>query len=49
MVDPGDPIDMAVIRIQTNLFRGRIDIIQSANPLDKYLTLRPHQRFLRRS
>jgi hypothetical protein len=40
MVDPGDPIDMAVIRVQTNLFRGRIDIIQSANPLDKYLTLR---------
>ncbi len=40
MVDPGDPVDMAVIRIQTNLFRGRIDIIQSANPLDKYLTLR---------
>jgi len=40
MVDPGDPIDMAVIRIDTNLFRGRIDVIQSANPLDKYLTLR---------
>lgn len=40
MVDPGDPIDMAVIRVATNLFRGRIDIIQSGNPLDKYLTLR---------
>jgi len=40
MVDPGDPIDMAVIRIQTNLFRGKIDIIQSDNPLDKYMTLR---------
>jgi hypothetical protein len=40
MVDPGDPIDMKVIRIATNLFRGRIDIIQSANPLDKYMTLR---------
>ncbi len=40
MVDPGDPISMAVIRVQTNLFRGMIDIIQSSNPLDKYLTLR---------
>lgn len=40
MVDPGDPIDMAVIYIQTNLFAGRIDIIESKNPLDKYMTLR---------
>ena len=40
MVDPGDPIDMEVIYVDTNLFRGRIDIIQSANPLDKYMTLR---------
>ena len=40
MVDPGDPISMKVIRIQTNLFKGKIDIIQSSNPLDKYMTLR---------
>lgn len=40
MVDPGDPISMQVIRIDTNLFGGRIDPILSANPLDKYQTLR---------
>lgn len=40
MVDPGDPISMQVIRIETNLFQGRIDTIVSANPLDKYQTLR---------
>ena len=40
MVDPGNPISMEVIRVDTNLFRGKIDVIQSDNPLDKYLTLR---------
>ncbi len=40
MVDRGDPISMKVMRVATNLFRGRIDVIQSSNPLDKYMTLR---------
>jgi hypothetical protein len=40
MVDPGDPVDMAVILVEAKLNPGRIAIIQSANPLDKYLTLR---------
>ncbi len=40
MVDTGDPVSMQVIRIDTDLFGGRIDIIESSNPLDQYMTLR---------
>jgi len=40
MVDPSEVIDMAVIRVDTNLYQGRLDTLLSPNPLDKQITLK---------
>lgn len=38
--DDGDPISLAVINVTTNLFAGKLQAVQSANPLDENLVLR---------
>lgn len=39
MVDPGEVVSMSVLRVNTNLYVGKLALILSANPLDKQLTL----------
>jgi len=40
MVDPSEVVDLAVIRVEAPLYRGRLDVILSDNPLDKQQTLK---------
>lgn len=40
IVDPSEVISMSVIRVETNLYQGRLDTLLSPNPLDKQLTLK---------
>jgi len=39
MVDPSENIDMAVFRVIPELYRGRLDVVLSANPLDKQINV----------
>lgn len=39
MVDPSEVVSMSVIRVEPELFTGRLDTILSSNPLDKQVTL----------
>jgi hypothetical protein len=39
MVDPSEVVSMSVIRVEPELFVGRLDTILSSNPLDKQVTL----------
>ncbi|MBT7065995.1 MAG: LamG domain-containing protein [Verrucomicrobia bacterium] len=39
MVDPSEVVDMAIFRVSSELYRGRLDVILSDNPLDKQVNL----------
>lgn len=39
MVDPSEVVSMGILRVNTNLYVGKLALILSANPLDKQLTL----------
>jgi hypothetical protein len=39
MVDPSEVVSLSVIRVEPELYRGRLDTILSSNPLDKQVTL----------
>jgi Concanavalin A-like lectin/glucanases superfamily len=39
MVDPSQVVSMAIIRVEPELFVGKLDTILSSNPLDKQVTL----------
>ncbi|MDF7798354.1 LamG domain-containing protein [Pontiellaceae bacterium B1224] len=40
MVDPSENVDMVVIQVVPELYRGKLDPIFSPNPLDKQMTLK---------
>jgi hypothetical protein len=40
MVPSSLPVQMAIIKVEPELYRGRLDVIQSPNPLDKKLSLK---------
>jgi hypothetical protein len=39
MVDPSENIDMVIFRVDAELYRGQLDVIQSVNPLDKLISV----------
>ncbi len=39
MVDPSEVVDMAIIKVEPQLYQGRLDSLRSPNPLDKQQTL----------
>ena len=47
--DPPDPISVAIIRVESPLYRGGIKVIFSDNPLDEKLTLRHSSDFAGRA